>query len=148
MSFWNDAWVQGLRPRDFAPLIFSASRRKNKTLSEALVNNTWIRDLNLLTAESGLHLLVECRLTKRIWEEVAAWAAVESLNPTTIQDCNKKGQRSLLILVNWTVWCERNARIFYHKFSTCAQILTSIRSEALVWICAAAKQLANLLASL
>lgn len=115
------------------------------------------------TLESGLHLFVECRLTKRILDEVAAWAAVESLTPSnwghhdsalhwwtslaTTQDCNRKGLRSLLIVVNWTVWRERNARIFDQKYSTCAQILASIRSEASVWICAGAKQLANLLAS-
>jgi hypothetical protein len=112
---------------------------------------------------SGLHLFIECRLTKRIWEEVAVWAAVEGLIPSnwdcsesflqwwtslaTTQDCNRKGLRSLLILVNWIVWCERNARIFDHK-STCAQILASIISEASAWIRAGVKHLANLLASL
>jgi hypothetical protein len=34
--------------------------------------------------------------------------------------------------VNWTVWRERNARIFDYKSSTCAQILASIISEAYV----------------
>jgi hypothetical protein len=93
-----------------------------------------------------LHLFVECRLTKRIWEEVVVSAAAEGLIPSncdsrepvlqwwmslaTTQDCIRKGSRSLLILVNWTVWLERNARIFNHKSSTCAQILVSIRSEA------------------
>jgi hypothetical protein len=58
------------------------------------------------------------------------------------------GLRSLLILANWMVWCVRNARIFDHKSSICAQILASIISEVSAWICAGANQLANLLASL
>ena len=116
------------------------------------------------TLESGLHLFVECRLTKRIWREVVVWAAVEGLSPSnwdrsesvlqwwtslaTTQDCNRKSLRSLLILVNWTVWRERNARIFDHKYPTCAQILASIISKASAWIRAGANQLANLLSSL
>jgi hypothetical protein len=95
---------------------------------------------------------------------VVVWAAVEGLSPSnwdrsesvlqwwtslaTTQDCNRKGLGSLLILVNWTVWRERNAMIFDHKSSTCAQILASIISEASAWIRAGANQLANLLSSL
>jgi hypothetical protein len=36
VSFWNDAWVQGLILKDIAPLIFNVSQRKNRSLSEAL----------------------------------------------------------------------------------------------------------------
>lgn len=63
MSFWNDAWAQGLRPKDFAPLIFNVSRRKNISLSEALLNHTWIRDLNMFSADvTEQHLVEYCRL--------------------------------------------------------------------------------------
>jgi hypothetical protein len=33
--------------------------------------------------ELGLHLFVECRFIKRIWEEVAVWVAVEGLKPSS-----------------------------------------------------------------
>jgi hypothetical protein len=36
--------------------------------------------------ESGLHLFVECRFTKRIWEEVVVWVAVEGLKPSSWGD--------------------------------------------------------------
>jgi hypothetical protein len=63
VSLWNDAWVQGLRPKDIAPLIFNVSRRKNRSLSEALWNHTWIRDLNLFSAEvTEQHIVEYCRL--------------------------------------------------------------------------------------
>jgi hypothetical protein len=63
VSFWNDAWAQGLRPKDIAPLIFNVSRRKNGSLSEALLNHSWIRDLNLFSAEvAEQHIVQYCRL--------------------------------------------------------------------------------------
>ena len=63
VSLWNDAWVQGLRPKDIAPLIFNVSRRKNRSLSEALWKHTWIRDLNLFYAEvKEQHIVEYCRL--------------------------------------------------------------------------------------
>jgi hypothetical protein len=59
----------------------------------AIQNRIWIADrlatrnwpheptcvLYRVALESGLHLFVECRFTKRIWEEVAVWVAVEGL---------------------------------------------------------------------
>lgn len=66
-SFWESAWIQGLRPRDLAPRIFSISRRKNRTIYEALQNNNWIRDLNFQAAELTAHHFIEyCKL----WIEV------------------------------------------------------------------------------
>jgi hypothetical protein len=34
------------------------------------------------TLESGLHLFVEYRLIRRIWEDVAAWTTVEGVIPS------------------------------------------------------------------
>lgn len=45
-SFWEDAWVQGRRPKDIAPLLYTKSRRKNRYVDDALTNNNWIQDLN------------------------------------------------------------------------------------------------------
>jgi hypothetical protein len=42
----DNAWFQGLRPRDFAPNVYKLSRKKNRSLKGALDNN-WIRDINL-----------------------------------------------------------------------------------------------------
>jgi hypothetical protein len=63
VSFWNDAWVQGLRLKDIVPLIFNVSRKKNRSLSEAMLNHTWIMDLNLFFAEvAEQHIVKYCRL--------------------------------------------------------------------------------------
>jgi len=56
---------------------------------------------------------------------------------------NSKGMRSLLILVAWALWRERNARIFDLKFASCPQILNGIKADAKLWVCAGAKHLAE-----
>jgi hypothetical protein len=107
----------------------------------------------------GFTFFVECRFTKRIWEEVAVWVAVEGLKPSSwgrpptlwhwweklafLPRCNRKDIRSLLILVNWEIWRERNARIFDRRFSSCQQIIAKIKSEATAWNLAVAKHLAT-----
>jgi len=45
--FWSSAWLDGQRPCDVAPHLFAISRRKNRTLQQALLDNNWIRDINL-----------------------------------------------------------------------------------------------------
>ncbi|WVZ95330.1 hypothetical protein U9M48_041112 [Paspalum notatum var. saurae] len=79
-SFWDTAWLRGLRPRDFAPhdRVWTGNRlaRRGWPHSPVCV-------LCRLTQESGLHLFCECRFSKRIWAEVAHWAAVQHLEPST-----------------------------------------------------------------
>jgi hypothetical protein len=45
----------------------------------------------LCALESGIHLFVECRFTSRE-------------RSTMLSGCNRKGLRSLLILVIWSIW--------------------------------------------
>src|SRR5688572_871761 len=47
-SFWHSSWAQGQTPRDMAPNLFNISRTKNRTLHDAMIDDVWIRDLNLL----------------------------------------------------------------------------------------------------
>jgi hypothetical protein len=44
-SFWSSSWLNGSPPKDLAPLIFKASRRKNRTVQDALNGQNWITDL-------------------------------------------------------------------------------------------------------
>ena len=46
---------------------------------------------------------------------------------------DRKGLRSLIILVCWEVWKERNARIFEHNGATNQQVLNKIRDIARPW---------------
>jgi hypothetical protein len=57
-SFWKSAWLNGQRPCDVAPHLFSNSKRKNRTLHQALLANNWIHDINLRHPSfSGQHFI-------------------------------------------------------------------------------------------
>jgi hypothetical protein len=45
--FWEAPWLNGLKPKDIAPLIFDASSRKNWTIPQALLNNAWVRKIKM-----------------------------------------------------------------------------------------------------
>jgi hypothetical protein len=103
---------------------------KSKFFSSlAIQNHIWIVDRlatrnwpHFLTCflcwgalESGLHLFVECRFIKRIWEEIAIWVVIEDLKPSNwelsptlmhwwenlamLSGYNMKGLRKLLSLL-------------------------------------------------
>lgn len=46
-KFWESAWLQGVRLKDLAPLVFSTSRKKNRTLQQAIQSDQWLLNLNL-----------------------------------------------------------------------------------------------------
>jgi hypothetical protein len=45
--FWNAPWLDGRKPKDIAPLIFESSKRKYWPVCQALVDDAWIRRVNL-----------------------------------------------------------------------------------------------------
>src|SRR6185312_11745460 len=65
-QFWDSAWMQGCRPRDVAPSLFEISKRKNRTLYEALHANTWIRDIDLQHPTFSAHHFAEF---VQVWKE-------------------------------------------------------------------------------
>jgi hypothetical protein len=50
-----------------------------------------------------------------------------------------KGIRSLVILVCWSVWCERNKRIFQKAERNIDQVVAAIQGEARQWSKAGSK---------
>ena len=52
-SFWHSPWLQGSKPKDLAPDIFSLFARKNCSVSFALQDNAWIKKINM---ENGFFL--------------------------------------------------------------------------------------------
>jgi len=68
ISFWENAWLHGRRPRDIAPTIYNISKKKNRSLREALVNNNWVCDLDLHNVRfSAVHFSEYCDL----WHQVS-----------------------------------------------------------------------------
>ena len=99
----------------------------------------------------------KCRYTIRLWKMViekfqlthldtSSWhleASVkswwENLTGTGVPD--RKAMASMTMLVSWTVWNERNARVFRHKCAPPAILLAFIVNEAKLWVTAGAKKL-------
>ena len=78
--------------------------------------------------ETARHLFFTCRFTIRIWGMVKAWLGLEDFVPAdwgTFEDvqswwshlllahpARRKALASLLMLVSWEIWNERNQRTF------------------------------------
>ena len=70
-----------------------------------------------------------CPTTRAIWSNISSWCSWPAMNPTcwrttddlevcffelvgTSNNPAAKGARSLAISVTWTIWCDRNRRVF------------------------------------
>ena len=62
-SFWESAWLDGIRPKDIAPKIYDISKKKNSSVHKALLNGFWISQVNVA---SGI-------TSERIVQFVALW---------------------------------------------------------------------------
>lgn len=116
--------------------------------------NNYFCGLCIRNLETGLHLFVECPLSRAVWEQVAVWSGCDNLllaswgDVTDVEDwfrCmihsgNKKGH-TLAILTLWWLWNQRNAAVFENKTSTAVQALARIKDEARLWANAGAKAL-------
>ena len=81
IAFWSSAWIQGMSPKDVAPSIYKISKRKNRSLKDALAGNARIRDLDFQSPSlSASHFI----------EFVQLWKAVQQvgLNPSLQDEIN------------------------------------------------------------
>jgi hypothetical protein len=78
------------------------------------------------------HLFMEWPITRKVWLAIGRWATLQRFATyrwvvtTSVEDwfyrlaggvpsVKARASKSLSILVCWTIWCERNARIFNGK---------------------------------
>ncbi|XP_072151401.1 uncharacterized protein [Setaria viridis] len=113
------------------------------------------------TQETGLHMFTACNYTRNVWAQLSAWTRCPAIDPECwtphdalhdwwtalagAQVANKKGLRSLIILVLWEVWKERNARVFQHQEQSIPRLVARIRDEATTWVAAGAMHLERFL---
>jgi hypothetical protein len=45
-TFWTSHWLQGNAPTTLFPALFNHSKRKNRSVREALIDNRWIGDVD------------------------------------------------------------------------------------------------------
>ena len=111
--------------------------------------------------ETAHHLLATCRFSRRIWVMIADWTRYTQLKPNhwepgdSVADwwwklgsrpgVPRSGLRSLILLVVWEIFKERNARTFQRKEQSTMSLLLKIKEEARAWSLAGAKHFASLL---
>jgi hypothetical protein len=100
--------------------------------------------------ETVTHLFSECLVVRQIWTQIANWASLSAFQPqkwsagepiadwfnglTSSSSTPKaRGARSLAILVCWTIWRERNARVFDGHEKSVDRLVTEIKNEAALW---------------
>ena len=77
----------------------------------------------------------------QLHDSVKQWWDIQTDNRTS----NWHAMASLTMLVGWTIWKERNARVFQHKSTPTLVIFSIIKKEARLWVIAAVKQLRNIM---
>lgn len=120
-------------------------------------SNSYFCQLCLRNLQTSFHLLWECKMSDDIWKEAATWQGCNALNPTSwsndatttakVQDIirraapgqERKGIKSILILISWEIWQERNNCIFRWKSPRAADVISKIRSNMKLWHLAGAK---------
>ena len=110
--------------------------------------------------ESAAHLLFKCRFSTRVWNEVFAWLGLNIPTTPWLQfntvkswwdalltnnSQPTKALSSLLLLVGWELWKERNARVFRNKAAPLAIIMRCIKEEVSIWAIAGAKHLRSVM---
>ena len=82
--------------------------------------------------------------------DTADWVGISSVHEWWTRTILGRGHRrktisSLVMLVSWEVWKERNARVFQKKSSMPTTVLEGIKVEARNWVLAGAKHLGSLM---
>jgi hypothetical protein len=126
--------------------------------------NQYFCPLCVRNLETADHLFRECPMVCQVWTAISTWTRLPSLDPRQWSPQVNllewffrlpgnpnapmaKGIRTLIILVCWNVWRERNSRIFEGKEKPAAMLVSAIQDEARLWIAAGAMQLQNLASS-
>ena len=73
-KFWADRWLDGLAPKQIAPLLPALAVRKNLTVKEALFNGRWMGGLQQINTEEQLD------------QFLTLWARIQTVALTTERD--------------------------------------------------------------
>ena len=110
------------------------------------------------------HLFIECPFVRQVWENIATRTRENRLQPTSwASSCDilqwfdnilpasstprARGNKSLIILIIWSLWNERNSRVFQRGCKTIQQVSAEILDTTKLWITAGSKHLALLVGS-
>jgi hypothetical protein len=111
--------------------------------------------------ETSDHLLASCVFTREVWHRLLGLVGFQHLSPASgsrivdwwlqtrgmVPEHHRRGFDSLVLLVSWEVWKERNRRTFDGHSKTPTQLLGVIRDDGDSWIAAGFRGLAQLFAA-
>jgi hypothetical protein len=110
--------------------------------------NSGCCQLCLTEPETCSHLFVHCRYSMQVWLHIRAWAVADFPAPSpsfaTTEDWWVQVQKrvpkhvrrdfdTVVILVNWKLWKERNSRIFDNVQHSAEEIFEGIREDISLW---------------
>ena len=107
--------------------------------------------------ETATHLVISCPFSGLVWREILSRCGIAALVPNgdsfpvwwqqarlRLGKSRRKGFDSLVLLLTWKLWLERNSRVFEGKRSTVPALCSSIANEAHLWKLAGATGLSTL----
>ena len=89
-SFWESAWLDGLRPKDIAPKFFELSQRRNYSVQKALLNNFWVSQVKTSQGMTVDHLHEFVNL----WEKLSHVQLIPDMPDSFIWKLTKDGHYS------------------------------------------------------
>lgn len=121
--FWLSAWARWQRLVDFAPLLFSACKEKQKSLCEALHNNSWIGDLDRSKMMPRHHMsqaillwmaASEVTLRPHVEDDIV-WRMYADLEYSTASAYKMHFQASIdldYMIIFWKAWAPSKCKFF------------------------------------
>lgn len=118
--------------------------------------NGYFCPLCLRNLETSIHLLWECPISLQVWNTAAAWTGCSALEhgvwsrgtsttdkvqmiATAAAPCVRKGTKSMIALISWHIWLERNSCVFRGKHANGRHIIDACRRDMEQWRMAGAR---------
>jgi hypothetical protein len=122
-KFWESTWLQGESPKRIAPAIYKLSKKKKRSVQNALVNDNWIRDIDVLRITSAAQLADFTQLWLKLGDvqldpdrpDSIVWNATKHGEYTTASAyaAQFKGlQISPMERLIWRVWAPPKCKFF------------------------------------
>lgn len=111
--------------------------------------NSYFCPLCVRSSESSLHLIWDCPFSRAVWTEATSWRHCSALKPldrilpSSTEICrsivrrteadHRKGIRSMILMIAWTIWKFRNNCVFREATPTIMEVIAVIRTEMEQW---------------
>ncbi|RCV16510.1 hypothetical protein SETIT_3G144200v2 [Setaria italica] len=133
--------------------------RNSKTLQDGPLGKRWVRDITHAQVETLDHLLTGCVFNRETWFRILRCFQLDGLAPQAEQPfaewwtdtrkqvakVRRKGFDSIVWLVAWLIWRERNRRVHQRSALQPVALAPVIMEEARLWARAGFVALASLL---